>query len=507
MENQVKALNSLNESLNLIPILDNVSDFVYYMSLDNRIIWVNKTIRDACNVEIENLAGRFCYEVFHNGSNICEYCPVKEVNIVDQPQEGEVPFKNDAILNHKSIPVKDSQGNVIGIIVITHNISLQRNAEVAIEKAETVSENERLLMDLLMDNIPDRVYFKDLESRFIRVNKAMAHKHGNQDPKLMEKRSDFELFSHEHAVQAFNDEMQIIQTGKPILNIEEKETYEDGRITWALTSKMPLFDHEGKISGTFGISHDITNRKIAEEKINLYVNELKELNATKDKFFSIIAHDLKNPFNNILGFSELLKEEVRETDLDTIEIYANKIYSSAHQTFRLLENLLDWANTHRGHMIYTPEDLSLSEVTSEIIENLMQYAQKKEIDLQNKIQEGVRLLADRNMLKSILRNLITNAIKFTPMNGKVEIFSVAYSGEVKISVKDTGIGMTEKVKNELFRLDINHSTKGTANENGTGLGLILSKEFVQKSGGLIWVETELGKGSTFNFTLPLNKEE
>jgi two-component system sensor histidine kinase/response regulator len=499
MENQFIGLNGLNGSLDFIQILDNVTDFVYYMSPDNKIIWVNKAIRDAYNVESKTMVGRYCYEAFHAENYICPNCPVNNILKTGKPFDCDIPFKDGEIFNHRGLPIKDKEDKIIGIVIIVHNITY-------LKKAEAVIETERTLMDILMDTIPDRIYFKDLDSKFIRVNKAMVNLHGMQDTKMMEGLTDFDLYTNEHALQAFNDEMNIIKTGIPIDDLEEKETYSDGSIKWAISSKMPLYNNDGKICGTFGVSHDITNRKIAEEKINLYVSELKELNATKDKFFSIIAHDLRNPFNNILGFSELLKEEVRANDLDAIEQYSNLIYSSAHQTFRLLENLLDWANTNRGHMIYSPEILSLKEIAMDITENLKQFAVKKDITLENNIIEDIEVPADRNMLKSILRNLITNAIKFTSKNGKIILSSDIHDHQVEISIKDTGIGMDELTREQLFRLDVNHSTPGTNDENGTGLGLLLIKEFVQKHNGEIFVESEPGIGSTFKVVLPLVSE-
>jgi PAS domain S-box-containing protein len=483
------------------------------MTPDYKIVWVNKTIKEAYGVEADEMIGRDCFEAFHSEKAICNKCQIKNIQTTGTMQECDVPMKDDMIFNHKGLPVKDKEGTIIGIVIISHNITYQRKAQSAIKEAESAIveaesaiEIERTLMDILMDNIPDRIYFKDIGSKFIRVNKAMAKRHFQDDPKLAEGKSDFDLFSDEHAQQAFEDEQKIIETGVPIVNLEEKETFSDGSIAWAQTSKMPLFNKEGKIFGTFGISRDITARKLNEEKINRYVGELKELNATKDKFFSIIAHDLKNPFNNILGFSELLREEVRDNDLDAIEQYSNLIYSSAHQTFRLLENLLDWANTHRGHMVFYPELLSLKEIAADTAENLLQFADKKSIEFKNNIVEEIMIPADKNMLKSILRNLITNAIKFTPRNGKIELSSSIHDKHVEISVKDNGIGMTEVTREQLFRIDVNHSTKGTDDEKGTGLGLLLIKEFVQKHNGKIWVESKPGKGSTFKFILPLNTE-
>jgi PAS domain S-box-containing protein len=491
-----KVQNGLSELINIYEVLDNVSDVVYLMDMDYKIIWANKALGDLLGKDCGSLIGNSCFNAIHDDDQKCSKCPIDKILETGEAQEGEMSLKCGEIFHIKGIPVKDKNNKVVGIINLSKDITVQKKADEAIER-------EQLLMNILMDNITDRIYFKDLESKFIRVNKAMATRHGIEDPASVIGLTDFDLFTDEHARPAFDDEQRIIKTGIPILNIEERETWNDGSISWASTIKMPLKDAEGKIFGTFGISRDITERKKSESQITEYVGELKELNATKDKFFSIIAHDLKNPFNNIIGFSELLVEEVYENDLEAIGKYASMIYTASHQTFRLLENLLDWANSHRGYMVFTPEYLSISEIALEIIESQHEFAVKKNISLINAVSEEVIILADRNMLISILRNLVSNAIKFTPRKGEIVLSAIRKDGYLEVSVKDNGMGMSEKVRNDLFRIDVNQSTKGTEDEKGTGLGLVLCKEFVQKHGGKIWVESEIEKGSTFKFTIPL----
>lgn len=493
---QFKVQNDLNELINIYEVLDNISDVIYIMGLDHKIIWANKVLCDLLGKDLESLIGNYCFNAIQSNSHKCSKCPIDKIIETGEPQEGEMDLRGNEIFYVKGIPIKDKDNKILGVVNISKDITIQRKADEAIER-------EQLLMNILMDNITDRIYFKDLESRFIRVNKAMAKRHDIEDISRIIGLTDFDLFTDEHAQAAFNDEQRIIKTGVPILNIEEKETWSNGPISWASTIKMPLIDAEGKIFGTFGISRDITERKKSEEQITEYVDELKDLNATKDKFFSIIAHDLKNPFNNIIGFSELLVEEVHENDLVAIEKYANMIYTASNQTFRLLENLLDWANSHRGYMVFSPEPLSLKEVALEITENQLEFAIKKNIALVNNVTDDEMILADRNMLISILRNLISNAIKFTPRKGEIVLSAVKKDAFLEVSVKDNGMGMSEKIRNDLFRIDVNQSTKGTEDEKGTGLGLILCKEFVQKHGGKIWVESKLGKGSTFKFTIPL----
>ena len=229
---------------------------------------------------------------------------------------------------------------------------------------------------------------------------------------------------------------------------------------------------------------------------------LNEMNVSKDKFFSIIAHDLKNPFNTIIGFSELLKEEIKLGDTSIISDYAGMINASAVQTLMLLENLLEWANSQRGKIMFTPVTINLSELLNDELGMLSEMALKKNILLKCRIPEYLTLAADKNMLKTILRNLISNAIKFTQKNGSVEVQAKVDNNQVEISVADNGIGMSKETLTKLFKIENNVSTRGTENEKGTGLGLLLCKEFVEKHGGVLLTESEQGEGSTFTFTVP-----
>lgn len=242
--------------------------------------------------------------------------------------------------------------------------------------------------------------------------------------------------------------------------------------------------------------------KLLEHTVAIKTAELNELNASKDKFFSIIAHDLKNPFNTIIGFSEILKEEISIRDFQKSEKYAGMINLSAVQTLRLLENLLSWANSQRGKIVFTPELLNLNTLIEEEVSAMIDIAASKNIKVSCSCSSGLLIQADRNMIKTIIRNLISNAIKFTERNGNVEVSARSDHNDVEISVSDNGIGMSKETISKLFRIDGNLSTLGTEQEKGTGLGLILCKEFVGKHNGKMWVESEQGKGSTIKILLP-----
>jgi signal transduction histidine kinase len=260
-------------------------------------------------------------------------------------------------------------------------------------------------------------------------------------------------------------------------------------------SARPVFSDSGVMLGIRLSSKDITKLKANEF-------ELKELNATKDKFFSIISHDLRSPFTGLLGYSELLYNEYSRISEETIKDYVSNIYSISKNTFELLENLLAWSQSQTGRIELNLKKINLKSYSDSIIQMINPIAQKKKILLINSIPEDIYCYADENMLQTIFRNLISNAIKFTYESGTIKISAKAQDNIAEVSISDTGTGMSEVIKNSLFKISETKSQPGTQSEKGTGLGLILCKEFVEKHGGKIWVESEEGKGTTFFFTIP-----
>jgi PAS domain S-box-containing protein len=247
---------------------------------------------------------------------------------------------------------------------------------------------------------------------------------------------------------------------------------------------------------------DITERKLAEDALKESETHLRELVATKDKFFSILAHDLKSPFNSILGLSNMLVEQVREKNYEGIEEYAGIIQKSTQRVFDLLMNLLEWARTQTGRMDFSREYIELGALINEVIELLGESARQKSITIIKELPRNMLVFADKAMINTILRNLISNAIKFTYSGGQVVISADKKPSELMISISDNGIGIKKEVIGKLFRIDETYIAPGTQDEKGTGLGLILCKEFIEKHGGKIWVESEVGKGSLFCFTIP-----
>src|SRR5664280_1877563 len=239
-----------------------------------------------------------------------------------------------------------------------------------------------------------------------------------------------------------------------------------------------------------------------EIKVEQRTSKLLEIVSTNGKFLSIIAHDLRSPFSSIIGILELLKMSLKEFNKNEIEEYVDIVYNSANNTLVLLDNLLVWAVSQNKEKNFKPVKINLYELLREEIENLKTLANQKQITLSHLIKPEVNVTADLQMVKTILRNLISNAIKYTNVNGEIVINACELKKYVEVTVKDNGIGISDENMRKLFKIDAFHSTPGTQDEKGTGLGLLLCKEFVELHGGNISIESEAGKGSIFSFTLP-----
>lgn len=233
--------------------------------------------------------------------------------------------------------------------------------------------------------------------------------------------------------------------------------------------------------------------------------ELKELNATKDKFFAIIAHDLKNPFSTLIGFSDLLLKRHKKYTVEKREKIYESIFNVSKQSYALLNNLLTWSRSQTGSISVSIEKLLLFNIIEENISLLSEIAKSKEIEIENRIDNKLLVMADKEMLDTIIRNLITNAVKFSYRRGKIIVSAALKANKVQVSIKDFGVGIKAENQKKIFNVAENYQQKGTEKEKGTGLGLILCKEFIEKQNGKIWVESQINKGSNFFFEIPVAK--
>jgi two-component system sensor histidine kinase/response regulator len=272
---------------------------------------------------------------------------------------------------------------------------------------------------------------------------------------------------------------------------------------WLLVDAIPQKIVNNTVEQVVCTFIDITGRKEAELALEEKGNEIREINLTKDKLFSIIAHDLRSPFNIILGFSQQLLKKYKSENFAQTELFIKAIESSAKSTLILLDNLLNWQKSQTGQLYFNPVSIKFKSIEQEIDDLFNSTAAVKNISLDYFYSEEIVICADKDMLLTILRNLITNALKFTNEGGKIAVFARVNSNQIEITVSDNGIGISEDVKRKIFKIDSPVTQSGTSGEIGTGLGLILCKEFVDKHGGKIWVESVLGKGCDVKFTLPI----
>ncbi|MEI6089526.1 MAG: PAS domain-containing sensor histidine kinase [bacterium] len=251
---------------------------------------------------------------------------------------------------------------------------------------------------------------------------------------------------------------------------------------------------------------DITERRQAEELIKIKNDEIHKVHSEKDKFFSIIGHDLRSPFNSFLGLTQIMAEELPTLSINEIQENATNMQSSAINLYRLLGNLLDWSLIQQGLFPFDPTLVQLLPMVNESIALAVETAKGKNIEILVSVPEDLAVFADNNTLQTVIRNLVSNAVKFTPKGGKIMVSAkMTDDKNVEISVKDTGIGMDKYTLDNLFKLDVNTCRKGTEGELSTGLGLLLCKDFIEKHGGKLGIESQEGMGSTFYFTVPVGK--
>jgi len=532
-----------------------------------------------------------------------------------------------------------------------------------IKDIENELKQEKNLLHTLIDNLPDRIYIKDRNSRFVICNRALAERMGKKEVSEVIGKSDFDFQLPELAEQFYRDEQEIMNSGIPLINHEEPRVLPDGERRWNLTTKVPLRDAEGNITGIVGIGRDITDikkkeartralnkiirgisttanldellklvhetlreivyaencfialydpktqlfsfpyfvdkhddnpgylslaksctsyvfrtnqsllltgekmnelldkgeielvgtnsaswigiplnlpsrtigvlvlqnyeqeniyseedisflnsigsqiafaieRKMAEEEIREKNEMLQAANAEKDKFFSIIAHDLRGPLGAFMEATKILTDELPNMSGEEIREISGEMNKDASRIYALLENLLQWSRLQRGVLKFEPADQNLSPLVNNAISPLLSSAEKKNVTVELNIPGDIIVNADTHMTETVIRNLVSNAIKFTP-GGKIVVSAVPdEEGLVRISVKDNGIGIPPDMAGSLFSLTSRASRPGTDGEPSSGLGLVLCREFVEKHGGRIWVESEEGKGTEFMFTLP-----
>ncbi|MCX6268636.1 MAG: PAS domain S-box protein [Bacteroidetes bacterium] len=421
--------------------------------------------------------------------------------------EYRVKFDDGTIrtLYGNAVPQKEEDGSVLWHGFITditkvkkaEEIILQDNAER--KKSQIALQESELRYRTLFKNSPSGILVLDEKGIILETNDTFAATTLYSLDELIGK--DVRILTAPENSYSVDVNIQRILAGE-IIEQEVFSRRKNGTYRILLLREIAITLPNGN-PGILSVSNDISERKKAEQEIKQKNQELLNINAEKDKFFSIIAHDLRGPFNTFLGLTRVMAEELPTLTMNEIQKFAATMEISATNLFRLLENLLQWATIQRGFIPFNQEALKLDQVIKETLDVMLEPAKRKGIGISVNIPDGMNIFADRNILQSVIRNLLSNAIKFTPGGGTINISAKPSSHKnIEIAIKDSGIGMSREIIDNLFGLAVQTNRLGTDGELSTGLGLILCKDFIEKHGEKIWAESEEGNGSTFYFTIP-----
>lgn len=441
--------------------------------------------------------------------NCLEYEPLKQVGLSDailkSIKTGKMIHKEnyyktkwgkDIYLNYYIAPIKNKRDRVTSLIINVEDITRSKVAE---RSKRLTDIKYRILVE---NSLQAMLVIQDGELIFANSRlKELSQYSFNELTKS--ERNWLEILLHpDDFDQAITNVKKALDGNRIPPRSEYRYIRKDGEVRWIETMGS-MVEYNGK-PAILLVAVDVTERKNAESILIASGEKLEHVNAMKDKFFSIIAHDLKNPFNTILGFSNLLYEAYDNFNEEQRKNFIKNICEASESTFKLLQNLLEWSRTQTGSIEYKPERLDLSSLIDENLQIIKSGAKTKGITVRSDVVEGTYAFADTNMIRAVIRNLLSNAVKFTNSGGVVSITSNQSDHSVDICISDSGVGLEPEDLNRLFRIDDQFKSLGTNNEQGSGLGLILCKEFVEKNNGKIWVESEAGVGSNFSFRLPVS---
>lgn len=539
----------LEEKNQLRTLIDNVPDRIYIKDRRSRFIAGNIHLSKILKVKSpDDLIGKTDFD-FHPKDLAQEFYKDEQrimstgIPLINKEERGRDIEGKEAVISTTKVPIRDKFGSVIGIVGIGREITKYKQNEIKLieqqdylkeinvllkEKQDEITKQSEELktrtdqlinvnrelekLSIVASSTDNVIIIMDGEGNFEWVNHGFERKYGmNLEEYIKTKGRNLRQNSFNKDINNILDEVN--KTRNPII-YNSKGVDSQNNVMWLQTTISPVLNEKGDIIRLIAIDSDITQIIAAEDEINKQKgeiekqrDELRKLNATKDKFFSIIAHDLKNPFHSIMGFSDLLMSNYESIEDDQKREFIKLINESANSAYGLLENLLNWTRSQTNRIKFEPSQIDLSKIINQNISILGVHAKNKDISLSAEVPQNIIVVADENMVDTIIRNLLTNAIKFTPSNGKVHVSARIEDYDVFISVTDTGIGMDESTLSKLMNVEEFFNTPGTSGETGTGLGLIVSKEFILRHGSDLIIESKKGIGSTFTFSLPIKEKK
>ncbi|EMI51807.1 PAS domain-containing hybrid sensor histidine kinase/response regulator [Rhodopirellula sallentina] len=520
---------------------------VLIKSNDGRRVFANEAYLKWRNLCWEDVAGKLDSDLFDE--EIARKYTEDDRRVLESGQaqhaveQASVADGSIGWIERVKSPIYDANGKLLGIQVLFWDVTAR-------VQAENKSRFEQSLLNTLLENIPDSIYFKDLQSRFIRVSRAMAEKFGYHDPQEIIAKSDADIFTLEHAEQARKDELEVIETGVPLVDRVERETWPERDDTWCMTTKMPLVDEDGDTIGTFGISRDITALKRSEAALKEAVRMADAANRAKSEFLANMSHEIRTPMNALVGMADLLAQ----TDLSEVQSeYVDTIRRSSDSLLRLLNDILDFSKIEARKLELEAVPFSLGYEIQAAISTLRYQGAKKNLELRLDYEEGLPhyFVGDPGRIRQILINLIGNAVKFTDRGGVTvvvkrlppaqtdqtpvdqthpeEVAALEQSGananvanesdsepenesditdggktRLLVSIVDTGIGISPEQQASVLAPFTQADASMTRRFGGTGLGLSISRQLVELMGGTLQLRSELGVGTTFFFDLELS---
>jgi PAS domain S-box-containing protein len=486
-------------------LLNTIPDIIVITDIEGNITYASDKLDSFLeNVPKENIYGKnmLSFIAEHDLPRAIENTNLMFNNALGV-KEYQLKFSNnislDAEINGDII--RDRENNPLGIVFVIRNINERKRLEE--EKRRT--DSRILTLSMAIEQSPVTTVITDLAGNIEFVNPKFTETTGYTAEEAIGKNSRI-LKSGDKPDTEYKELWDTILSGQNWHGVFQNKR-KNGELYWESAVISAVRDNEGAITHFLAVKEDITDRKKSEEEIKRKNEQLIQLNAEKDKFFSIISHDLRGPFNGFLGLTRVMAEDLQDFTKEQIQKMAASMRDSATNLFGLLENLLEWSRLQRGITTFEPQSFLLMPMMAETMRPVMDSANRKGIEISVEIPNDLEVFADEYMLASTIRNLASNAVKFTTKGGKVTIAANTIPGNsVEFSIMDTGIGMYPEMVHDLFRLDVQTNRKGTENEPSSGLGLLLCKDFVEKHGGTLWVESEEGKGSVFYFSIPDNPE-
>jgi len=542
-QNEIGTKQLFDEKHLLYTLIDNMPDFIYLKDTDSKFIVANQKIMDIHGLKTrDQLIGKSDHDFYPR--ELADKYRSNELAIIrtGKPlinhEEKSLDEKgNEIFLSTTKIPLHDTDGKIIGIVGISRDISDKRKAKEKLldhadelqqinalleEKQEEIQQQSEELsaqadnlrmanqelekLSVAVSETDNVVIILDADGNFEWVNNSFTRVYGYTLDQYIEERGKNMLEgSHNPKIK---DILATCRESCETIRYHTDARDKDGNVIWTQSTLTPVLNADRQIVRFVAVDTDITAVKKGQDMINSQKAEiekqrdqLEKANITKDKFFSIIAHDLKNPFHSIMGFTDLLIKNYHDFEDTKKQEFLGLINESSQYANNLLDNLLHWSRTQTDSIKYSPIKFDLHSLVNEIQRMLHGNVDKKQLALLNLVPEASYVYADKNMIHTVLRNLVSNSIKFTPAEGTISIEAVPDEESIHIIVKDNGVGIPLDKQGKLFSFGEFHSTIGTAGEPGTGRGLIICFEFIKKHGSELSFSSESGNGTSFTFDL------